>query len=407
VTRTLIRAAVFALAWGPGVVTATDAGDGQPSFTPGDVRRILQHGPWPPPPSRDPSNRASGTEAGIALGERLFFDRRLSPTGVVSCATCHVPDRRWTDGRGRGVGLAAVDRNTPGLANVRLQRWFGWDGAGDSLWAQSIRPLLEPREMGGSARQVAALVRGDRELACGYERAFGHPPSPSDDEGVMVDVAKALAAFQETLASGRTAFDDFRDAMARGDQAAMDRYPAAARRGLKIFVGRGACSVCHVGPNFTNNEFHDIGIPFFAEPGRVDPGRHGGITRLKASRYNLLGPFNDDPSRTTATSTRHVSLEHRHWGEFKVPSLRDAALTAPYMHDGRVATLRDVVQHYSELDENRLHADGERILRRLRLAAPEADDLVAFLETLSDPGAGSSRPRPEGGAARVSRACPR
>ncbi|MET0346093.1 MAG: cytochrome-c peroxidase, partial [Casimicrobiaceae bacterium] len=150
-----------------------------------------------------------------------------------------------------------------------------------------------------------------------------------------------------------------------------------------IFVGKGRCEVCHTGPRFTNGEFHDVGVPFFVERTRVDSGRHDGIKRLRASPYSLLGRWSDDPTRGTATSTRHVSLDHRNFGEFRVPSLRGVARTAPYMHDGSLATLRDVVKHYSELDENRLHADGEAILRPLRLTDAEIADLVAFLESLS------------------------
>ena len=127
-----------------------------------------------------------------------------------------------------------------------------------------------------------------------------------------------------------------------------------------------------------------MGIPFFVAPGRVDPGRHEGIRKLQASRYNLLGPYNDDAARSTATSTRHVALEHRNFGEFKVPSLRNVARTAPYMHNGSLRTLRDVVRHYSNIDEDRLHADGERILKPLGLDKYNVDDLVAFLESLSE-----------------------
>jgi cytochrome c peroxidase len=392
VTRLLLAAALVGVASlsGPAAATASPL----LPFTDAEVRAIVRHGPWPTPPGRDPSNRVSANPAAIALGQRLFFDARLSVNGAVACATCHVPERRWTDGRPRAAGLDLVDRNTPGLANVRLQRWFGWDGAHDSLWAQSIRPLLDRREMGASARDVAALVRADADLACRYARAFGAPPS-ADDEAVLVDVGKALAAFQETLASGRTPFDDFRDALARGDREAAARYPLDAQRGAQIFVGKGACAVCHLGPNFTNGEFHDIGIPFFAAPGRVDSGRFEGIRRLRASAYNLLGPHSDDPARTTATGTRHVALGQRNWGEFRVPSLRDVALTAPYMHNGSLPTLRDVVRHYSELDEDRIHADGERLLKPLRLSPPEIDDLLAFLRTLADPaGASARRPPP-------------
>ncbi|MGH7390010.1 MAG: cytochrome-c peroxidase [Candidatus Rokuibacteriota bacterium] len=364
--------------------TATGAAELLP-FEAGEVRRILQHGPWPPAPPRDASNRVSGRPGAIVLGERLFFEPRLSATGATSCASCHRPDRGWTDGLRRAAGVVPLDRNTPGLWNVGHQRWFGWDGAGDSLWAQSIRPILDAREMGASARHVATLIRTDPSLACHYERAFGVSAAAArGDEALLVDAAKALAAFQETLASGRTAFDDFRDALARGDRASAARYPAAAQRGAKIFVGRGNCSVCHFGPAFTNGEFSDVGVPFLVAPGRVDPGRHGGIKLLRASRFNLLGPYSDDASGGAAVRTRHVDLQHRNWGEFKVPSLRNAALTAPYMHDGRYGTLGEVVRHYSELNEERLHADGERILRPLGLGPDEADDLVAFLGTLTD-----------------------
>jgi cytochrome c peroxidase len=347
------------------------------------LRRISAHGPWPPPRVTDPSNRVSGHAAAIAFGEALFRTPSLSRTGTIACATCHQPGRAFIDGLPRARGVALADRNTTSLANVAAQRWYGWDGAADNLWAQSLRPILDRREMNSDFTHVATAIRADDGLRARYRAAFGAPPS-ANDEGVAIDAAKALAAFQETLVTGRTPFDDFRDALARGDRAAAARYPMAAQRGLAIFVGAGNCSVCHGGPRFSNGEFHDIGIPFFAEPGRVDPGRHEGIRKLQASRYNLLGPFNDDSARGTATSTRFVALDHRNYGEFKVPSLRNVARTAPYMHNGSLATLRDVVRHYSQLDEDRLHADGERILKPLGLAKYDVDDLVAFLESLSD-----------------------
>jgi cytochrome c peroxidase len=156
----------------------------------------------------------------------------------------------------------------------------------------------------------------------------------------------------------------------------------AAQRGLRLFIGEARCHVCHAGPTFSNGEFADIGRPFFV-PGGVDPGRHAGLQRLLASPMNRLGPFNDaggaDPR---AVTTRHVVVLHRHFGEFRVPGLRELPSTAPYMHDGSLATIEDVVRHYSELDEDRLHADGERILRRLNLSPGQAADLAAFLRTL-------------------------
>jgi cytochrome c peroxidase len=346
-------------------------------FSEEEIAKIRQHGPWPPPPARDPSNRVSGKREAVAFGNKLFFEPRLSGTGSVLCASCHVPFRAFQDARARAFGLQDVDRNTPTLLDVSLYRWYGWDGANDSLWSQSIRPLLDEREMRSTPQKVAQVVRS--LFAADYEAAFDRKP-PADDEEVMVDAGKALAAFQETLVTGRSPFDDFRDALEKG--VAPD-YPADAQRGLKIFVGKGNCSTCHFGPHFSNGEFADTGVPFFVGPGRVDPGRHTGIRKLKESPFNLLGRYNDDSSKANQVGTRHVELQHRNFGEWRVPSLRNVALTAPYMHAGSHATLRDVVRHYSELKEERLHADGERVLKPLKLSPAEIDDLVAFLESLS------------------------
>ena len=387
-------AAFFACLSSP--VIAADSAAAPPRFSADEIRRILQHGPWPLPWSRDPSNRVSGKPAAIALGERLFFDPRLSSRNSLSCATCHVPAKNWSDGRKLGVGLEEVDRNTPSVLNVRLNRWFGWDGANDNLWAQSTRPLLDQRELAVSERHVADLLRNDGELACRYRKAFSAPP-PANDEAVLVDAGKALAAFQETLMSGRTPFDDFRDALARGDRKAAARYPAGAQRGLQIFVGKGACSLCHFGPNFTNGEFHEIGIPVYTKTGGIDLGRYKGVKLLQASRFNLEGEYSDDARRSTAVSTRHVALGPQTYEQFRIPSLRNVALTAPYMHNGQFATLRDVVKHYSEIDLGKLHlahlydSDGvpqalpvDKLLRPLGLSDAEIEDVVAFLETLTD-----------------------
>jgi cytochrome c peroxidase len=284
-----------------------------------EVRAILAHGPWPVPIAADPTNRVSGQRAATELGERLFFDPRLSAGGRFSCGSCHIPERNWTDNRVRGAAAAEVERNTPTLMNLRLGRRFGWDGDGKTLWLQSIRPILDPRELGASARHVAELLRSDRELACRYGRSFGAAPS-ADDEAVLADAAKALAAFQETFETPPTPFDQFRNALARGERSA---YPDAARRGLKTFVAH--CSSCHSGPNFSDGEVHANG---FTPQGR-----------------------------------------------FKVPTLRHLMLTAPYGHHGGLETLADVVRHYSE------RASGE--VKPLKLTPAEQSDLVVFLESLS------------------------
>lgn len=354
-----------------------------PALTPAETVRLLRHGPWPPPAAADPSNRVSADPAAAGLGRALFFDKDLSADGTFACATCHDPARAWADGKPRSAGRGGpLPRNAPSLADVRLQRWFGWDGARDSLWAASLAPILAPRELAGSAARTAALLRERPGYAACYARAFGRAPGPVDDATLAVDAAKALAAFQATLATGRTPFDEFRDALARGEPEAASRLPPPALRGAKLFVGRGNCAACHLGPNFSNGEFHDIGVPFFVDGG-VDPGRHGGIASLRADPMNLLGRWNDDPERAPGTATRHVEPQHRNFGEFRVPTLRNLARTAPYMHDGGFSTLADVVRHYSRADPDRLHADGEALLKPLGLSASETDDLVAFLEALT------------------------
>lgn len=337
-------------------------------FNDDEKARILEHGPWPPKPRRDAGNRVSGKPEAVAFGERLFFEPRLSSTGSVLCATCHAPFRAFQDGRARGFGLEEVDRNTPSLVNVGLYRWYGWDGAHDSLWAQSVRPMLDPREMRASPAHIAGVLR--RHFAADYAKAFGRPV-PGDDEEAMIDAGKALAAYQETLVSGRTPFDEFRDALQKNDAEGMRRYPITAQRGLALFVGKGNCSSCHFGPHFSNGEFADAGIRDSIGRGRVDRGRQEGIRKLKSDPYNLLGRFNDDPTRGNATGTKHVELQQRNFGEFRVPGLRNVALTAPYMHNGSIATLREVLEHYS-------------VLRRLNLTPRESEDLVVFLQSLTD-----------------------
>ncbi|HEY8068259.1 MAG TPA: cytochrome c peroxidase [Burkholderiales bacterium] len=339
--QTAIWCALAALAGLP--LPAGAAAEDSPPFTGNEVRAILAHGPWPGPARTDPGNRVSGKPEAIEFGERLFFDARLSTGGKFSCGTCHVPERNWTDNLTRGAAAAEVDRNTPTLMNVRLGRRFGWDGVTDSLWSQSMRPMLDARELGASARHVAELVRKDDQLACRYRNSFGAPPPASDDEAVFEDVAKAVAAFQETFVSPTTPFDRFRDALARGEPVTPWLYSEAAQRGLRIFIGKGNCDSCHGGPNFSNGELRDNGFSVYAAAGHADPGRDGA---------------------------------------FKVPTLRHLLLTAPYGHHGELATLADVVRHYSEADPRR-PARSPVAPKPLNLTPGEQSDLVVFLESLS------------------------
>jgi cytochrome c peroxidase len=354
-----------------------------PLFTAEEIKVILSHGPWPMPARPDPTNRASGKPAAIEFGTRLFFDQRLSRAGDSSCASCHIPERNWSDNLRRGIGMTELDRKTPTLMNLRGQRWFGWDGAADSLWSQSLRPMVDHREMASSVAHIARIVREDEQLSCRYRKTFGVAPSAADDEGVFVNVGKALASFIETLVSGRTPFDQFRDTLASGRTPGDGTYSEAAQRGLKIFIGKGACTTCHMGPNFTNGEFFSTGLSRFAPGGKADPGRPEGIKRLLSSRFNLLGAYNDDTSGASAAQTRKAALENTRDGDFKVPSLRNIVLMAPYGRDGSVDSLADVVRHYASVDPVRLHAKDGKPGKRLDLTAQEQRDLVVFLESLS------------------------
>ena len=320
--------------------TARATGSGGSPLTPSERTAILALGPWPPAPVRDAANPASGHPAGIALGETLFYGPRLSPTGL-RCASCHEPWRHFADGRAVAQGVAAGSRNTPGLLDAARHRRYGWDGAHDQLWQQCLRPLQDAREMPAAPPQVAALMRGDAALSARYVAVFGAAPG-ADDARVTRDVGLALAAYVETLQTPRNAFDDWRDRLARAP-GALEPPPTAAfsdaaRRGLRLFVGRAGCAACHSGPTLGDDAFHVSVVRSMRAPGVPDLGRTG-------------GPAN----------------------AFRTPGLRDVAATAPYFHDGSAASLCDAV---------RPHAAGAAGASP-RLQATERTDLVAFLRTLS------------------------
>ncbi len=350
-------------------------------FSDAERALIAQHGPWPPELPRDSSNAVSGSESAIRLGEMLFFDHGLGNDSKFSCASCHDPGRGFTDGRATGQGRRPLARNTPSLLNLKASRWYGWGGEHDSLWAQSIRPILALDEMASTPALVMEVLLSRERYQKLYLEAFGSPVQEDATELVLVNAGKALAAYQETLFSPRSAFDDFRDALLADDQAGVEAYPESAQRGLRIFIGEGRCNLCHLGPRFTSGEFADVGISHVSANG-ADTGRFRGIERLKANPYNLLSKYNDGDPQQNAVGTRQLESTQRNRGEFRIPGLRGVALTAPYMHNGSLDTLRDVVLHYSELDAERLHAVDQRLLRALELSASEVDDLVRFLESL-------------------------
>jgi cytochrome c peroxidase len=362
--RAVATAAIAAAAAAAGIAVANSAEESA---------RILTLGPWPPAFVRDTGNRVSGAPRAIDLGRRLFSDPRMSPSGYMACVSCHQPDRAFTDAKARAHGLADLERNTIALANLRQQRWFGWGGASDSVWMASLRPILDSREFDGSAASVVRLFRREEEFARCYRSVFGGSPF-DDEETTLVNVGKALAAFLETLVTGRTPFDDYRDALERGDRRAAAQYPPAARRGLRIFVGSGGCDRCHRGPNFSDGEFHATGF----SSRRNDSGRDEGIREWKGSRFNLRSKYNDAGPPTMSTPLVREGEDGR--GAFRTPSLRNVAVTAPYMHDGSVETLHDVIRQHAPAARRSLPSSEWKPV----LSEREVDDLVAFLYTLTD-----------------------
>ncbi|CUH48885.1 cytochrome-c peroxidase [Ruegeria atlantica] len=346
-----------------------------------EIQQTLSFGPWPISFQSDPSNRVSNDTRAIALGAALFNDPVLSVDGAFTCASCHDPEQAFTTSDARAFGRVQLDRNTPSLRNLAGLRWYGWGGKSDSLWAASLHPIIEEHEMAHSKESLKTAV-SESSYIDEFEAIFGDIQI-QDPELVLVNTAKTLSAYLETLATGRTQFDDFRDALENQDLAAAANYPEAAQRGFQLFIGRGNCVLCHNGPRFSNNEFHDAGVPYFLSETEVDDGRFGGLNFLLSNAYTLDGNWSDDPEKQGAWVVRSVRRSHSDFGTFRTPSLRGVAETAPYMHDGSLIDLDAVIRHYSEIDTERLHADGEAILSELNLSEQEIADLAAFLESLS------------------------
>ncbi len=354
----------------------------QTLFTESEIALIESHGPWPQHTNIDPSNELAGLDWAEALGKQLFFDKSLSFNNTVSCGSCHQPEQGFSDGEPVAVGVKRGIRNTQGLLDMHTQHWFGWDGGADSLWAASIRPMLAEHEMGNTVEQLTKTLLENTTFTSPVKSHLGANALENTDD-VLVIAAKSIAAYTLTLRSGQTPFDLFRNALIENDTTKMNAYPEAAKRGLKIFLGDANCFVCHFGPAFSNGEFHDTGRPFFVGVGEVDPGRYRGIQRAQNDQYNLLSQFNKSNDQALRLKTSNLKLSQSNWGQWRTPTLRNLTLTAPYTHDGSLNTLREVVDWYADIDPERLHADGESLLKPLGLSDGERDDLVQFMRSLS------------------------
>jgi cytochrome c peroxidase len=358
-------------------------------FTPRELRILFTLSPLPDPPP-DPTNVVADNPVAARLGQFLFFDPGLSAGSRVSCASCHDPAKGWTDGR----SVPSDDlRHVPSLLNVAYERWFFWDGRADSLFSQALQPIEQPREMGGSRRDVARRIREHSELAAAYRQVFGPLPEESvqSTDRIFSNVGKAIAAFERKLIRRNSPFDAYVAALRSGDTIGRRAYPESSRRGLKLFMGRANCVLCHKGPTFSDKEFHDLGLPDDLPPGRVDTGRFGGIEQLLRDPFNATGKFSDAPDGGRGLPTAFLVNSESFKGAFKTAGLRNVAITAPYFHRGQFRSLEEVVQFYSTLEDPRPNRKtpggspprGHGILVPLNLSGSEIADLVAFLKTLT------------------------
>ncbi|WP_372518360.1 cytochrome-c peroxidase [Alloalcanivorax venustensis] len=403
----LIAALAVAVPW------LAAAGAGDTAFTDAEraaVRALAVPPGHTPPEIPDP--------ALAEFGQRLFFDRRLSGDGRFSCASCHQPERAFTDGLALPEAAGRGHRNTPTLINVADNPWFQWDGAADSLWSQMLLVIENPRELDNDRLNLAHTLYRNKDLRAAYRRRFGplppmseggrfpahgSPQAASDSpEGrawrrmaaadqdavnrVMANLGVALAAWQRRLVRYDSPFDRFAAALADNpDPPPDDAFPAAARRGLKLFVGEAQCTLCHSGPDFSNQAFHNLGVPV---TDHRDTGREQGLRRLAASPFNAAGPYAGDDG--DADRLRFLPPPASQRGAFKTPSLRNVARTAPYFHDGRFATLEQAVRFYLEPPDGDTLGQREDTLDLIPdLTDRQVADLVAFLKTLN------SAPLPE------------
>ena len=313
------------------------------------------------------------------FGQQLFFDIGLSADGTqVACSDCHSPEHWFADARGKqtSFGLDWTDRNSPSLVNVGYYVSFGWDGRADSLWAQGRHAFASAKTMKGTKEKLAEQMAqryGDR-----FAAIFGTPLpaqllvdgggktlSEGQLDPIYQAALKAWSAYELRLVSGNSAFDRF----ALGDASALD---SAQRRGLHLFLGKAGCITCHLGPHFTDNRFHNLGLEQKGVnvPGE-DLGRFAGLIKLRELPVSY---------RVTANPPAPTEDDK---GRFRTKSLRNVAQTPPYFHAGQAASLADVVWFYSQGGAHGGAGTPSPLIVPLDLTDSERADLVAFLGSLT------------------------
>jgi len=345
----------------------------------------------------DPTNALADNGQAARLGHRLFFDARLSPSGI-ACVTCHIPERGFSDGLAVPNTLAPLHRNTMTILNVGYYRWLTWDGSRDSLWHQAIAPIENPKEMGSSRLYVVRTVMQHygaelRQLSTlpeGWEALWPTLPVSGQPGEVAFDtlplaqqeavnrvlslILKCIAAYERQVVSAPAPFDRY----VAGEVTALS---VAAQRGFQHFL-RLECDACHSTPLFSDDQFHNLGLPPLPEP---DPGRAEALPRLQASPWRGTGVYADGPS---AVRVEKYPVGKALLGSFRTPSLRELATTAPYGHNGTIATLEDWLEHYITVTASppaTMLGTLDPVLEPVVMSAQEKQDMLAFLLSLSSP----------------------
>jgi cytochrome c peroxidase len=424
--RASFLAGVMVLAGGMGCGGGEELYDGM--FTSAELAKLRALGPLPSLKS-DTTNQHADDPAAAALGQRFFFETGYSgpivvgddgengglgavgETGKISCRSCHL-EEWFVDTRSSpndtSLGLDWFFRNSPSMINVAYyEEQFGWSGFNDSLWAKNLIPAEFVMGMDRSKVVHFLYQKYKDEYEAVFETSMpaeldpAHPEAarfpdtgtplapdgpwkdmtPADRDAVsriFANYGKAIEAYQRLLISVGSPFDRYAD----GDTTAMTD---AAKRGLKLFIGKAGCDACHSGPTLTDEKYHNTGVPQSGEHvlkgPEFDPGRFAGIDVYLASDFNTHGPYNDDPGvdRTVGVARTDALL-----GAFRTKSLHNVGRTAPYMHTGGLATLKDVVEFYNQGGADSEFAGvRDELVQPLNLAEAEMDDLVAFLESLT------------------------
>ncbi|MER9292100.1 c-type cytochrome [Mesorhizobium sp. M0510] len=389
------------------VVAVVLAGCGKPDFTDAEKTTIASLALSSLPALKpDTTDRFADVPAAAALGSTLFFDQGMSSDGSISCSTCHKIDRQFQDDLPQAVGVGRTSRRTMPLAGVARDPWFFWDGRRDSLWAQALTPLENPLEQAGNRTAYAHYIKarfGER-----YERIFGPLPDlsgmPSNAsplgndaekaawnamsgaqrsaiDGVFANIGKAIAAFERSIEPAPTRFDRFALDLVTGAEPKGDAvFSKQEILGLKLFIGKANCVTCHNGPRFTDNSFHNTGVPPIAGL-PPDRGRIDAVRQVEADPFNCFGAYRDGDASACGELRFMVKDGPQLIRAYKTPSLRGAATRPPYMHAGQFSSLDEVVAHYAKAAPS---VEGTSEVHPLGLSDRERAALVAFLKTLSE-----------------------